>query len=140
MQGAGLGPSALRNSLLAKIPVFLWAADWQLRVTSITGAALLPAGIDAHAALGQPVGALFKTKESLCAHEAVLTGTGGVFCVERTHAGMSGGEGSPVGVAGVALDITERLVAETALRLSEQGYHLRGDAKRSAPAGQSGHA
>jgi PAS domain S-box-containing protein len=128
-QSAGLGPGALLHSLLAKIPVFLWAADRQLRVTSITGAALLPAGVDVHAAMGQPVGALFKTKESQSAHEAALMGTGGVFCVElngRTLEAyvepLSGGEAGPVGVAGVAMDITERLVAETALRLSEQSY------------------
>ena len=129
MQGAGLAPNALLHSLLAKIPVFLWVTDRELRVTSITGAALRPAGIDAHAALGQPVGALFKAEESQFAHDAALTGTGGVFCMElngRTLEAyvepLTSRDGDPVGVAGLAMDVTERLVAETALRLSEQGY------------------
>ncbi len=129
LQGGGLSPNALLHSLLAKIPVFLWVTDRELRVTSITGAALLPAGIDAIGALGQPVGSIFKAGESQCAHEAALMGTGGVFRVEisgRTLEAyvepLTGRGGDPVGVAGVAMDITERLVAETALRLSEQNY------------------
>ncbi len=129
IQAASLAPNALLHSLLAKIPVFLWATDCELRIASITGAALQSAGIDAHAVIGQPVRTLFRGLDPQRAHEAALIGKGGVFCVElngRTLEAfvepLTGRDGDPAGVAGVAMDVTERLVAETALRLSEQSY------------------
>jgi len=122
-------------ALLDRIPALLWATDRALQFTSLTGSGLGAASVRAKDYAGRPIESLFpgtgRTRKALRAHRQALQGLGGVFNVEvggrdleaHVHA-LRGVDGSIVGVVGVALDSTERLVAERALRLSEQSFRL----------------
>ena len=117
-------------SLLDRIPALVWAADSELRFTSLTGAGLEAAGLDAHTFAGQSVTSLFGVRHgAVDAHRKALQGTGGAFHAEvqerklEAHVEpLRSPDGSIAGVLGVALDATERLMAEMLLRLSEQSY------------------
>jgi len=116
-------------SLLERIPALVWATDADCRFTSLTGAGLSAAGVCAKEYAGRPIRALFGNHSSLDAHRKAFAGIGCAFHAEvkgrslEAHVEpLRGGDGAIVGVIGVALDATERLMAETALRLSEQSY------------------
>jgi len=105
---------ALLRSLLSKMPVCFWTTDPDLRVTSFWGIPLVSGDTVLSAA------------ESVRAHRSALDGQATSFVahidgrlldayVEPLRAGSGG-------VAGVAIDSTARIIAERALRLSEQGY------------------
>ena len=128
-EGSALAPDASLHSLLARIPVFLWSTDRALRITSITGAAMRQADIQARDVVGKFVPEFFDAPESQFAHSLALTGSGRSFTIEINGRALeayveplTGRDGELLGVAGVALDVTDRLVAETAVRLSEQSY------------------
>jgi len=118
-------------SLLEKIPALLWATDTEPRFTSLTGAGLHAAGLAAEDLRGQPVAVLFADakERALAAHRTALEG---VPC--SLDIGVNGHDynvhleplraqdGGIVGVIGVALEDTERLVAQRAVHLSEQNH------------------
>jgi PAS domain S-box-containing protein len=120
-------------SLLGRIPALLWATDSCARFTSLTGAGLSTAALSVQSYIGKPVEALFPCPElnqrPCHAHRKALEG---VACSFHTEVGgrdleahlepLRGRDGEVIGVVGVALDLTERLVAERALRLSEHSY------------------
>ncbi len=104
---------ALLRSLLSKMPVGFWTTDSDLCVTSIWGLPLFS---------GDNV---VKAPESLRAHRKALAGDSNSFVahvdgrlIEAYVEPLSAGGG----VAGVAIDCTARIIAERALRLSEQSY------------------
>ncbi len=119
--------------LLDKIPALLWVTDLQLNLTVLTGAALSNARISATDFAGRSITLLFAASEhnerALAAHGRALRGIGGEFEIELNSRDLEAhvepileADGTVTGVIGVALDVTDRLVAETALRLSEQSY------------------
>ncbi len=87
------------------------------------------AGADYH---GRPVAEFFagsQAAEIRVAHQVALLGETGSFGAEAngrelrgTVRALAARDGEVAGVIGVALDLTERMVAERALRLSEYGY------------------
>ena len=120
-------------SLLGRVPALLWATDCQGRFTSLTGAGLDLAGVAAQDFTGQPIESLFSPAQ--CdgrvrgAHVAALAGEACSFDTEingrdlRAHLEpLRDQDGAITGVIGVALDLTDRMVAERALRLSEHSY------------------
>jgi PAS domain S-box-containing protein len=121
------------HSILDKIPALLWATDLELRFLSLTGAGLQPTGVSVKDYAGKPIDALFACsklrQQALHAHQKALQGQGCAFVAEvngrdlEAHVEpLHGPDGSVVGAIGMALDSTERLFAERALRLSEQSY------------------
>jgi two-component system, cell cycle sensor histidine kinase and response regulator CckA len=120
-------------SLLGRMPALLWATDPEGRFTSLTGAGLELAGVSARDYAGQPLERLFLCSESddrpRRAHLAALVGEAASFETEingrdlQAHLEpLRGSDGAIAGVLGVALDLTDRTVAERALRLSEHSY------------------
>ena len=120
-------------SLLGRIPALLWTTDPEGRFTSLTGAAVCGAGINAEEYIGKSVEELFPSARAdrgpriahcrasegqACSFDAEVNGRELQAHLEPLH----GPDGTVTGVIGVALDLTERMVAERALRLSEHSY------------------
>ncbi len=129
---ASLSAFSLRL-LVEKIPAVLWTTDMDFRLTSVAGAALAAMNIHPEDYLGVSLidfsARLGQDATPLVAHRQALCGKGSTFDLEilgrdlQAHVEpLRGPKGSIVGVIGVALDNTERRVAERALRLSEQSY------------------
>ena len=120
-------------SLLGRIPALLWTTDRKGFFSSLTGAATCGAGIRAEAYMGKPVEELFAALQpdrgARPAHRRAIEGHACSFDAEvngrelRAHIEpLRAADGAVTGVIGVALDLTERMVAERALRLSEHSY------------------
>src|ERR1700722_12808732 len=120
-------------SLLESAPALLWEADSELRFTFLSGAALRAIGISAGSFKGRSIRNLFSPAtdagKALLAHDRALLGYVGSFEVElngrdlrATVKPLVGPSGAVIGVVGIALDMTERIVAERALRSSEYSY------------------
>src|SRR5229473_4232110 len=129
---AALSAFSLRL-LVEKIPAVLWTTDMDFRLTSVTGAALAAMNIHPEDYLGVSLidfsAQLGPDTTPLVAHRLALRGKGSTFDIEvlgrdlQAHIEpLRGPKGRIVGVIGVALDNTERRVAERALQLSEQSY------------------
>jgi PAS domain S-box-containing protein len=129
---AALSAFSLRL-LVEKIPAVLWTTDLDFRLTSVAGAALGSMNVRPEDYLGVSLidfsAHLGPDAVPLVAHRRALLGKGSTFDIEllgrdfQAHIEpLRGPKGSIVGVIGVALDNTERRVAERALRLSEQSY------------------
>ena len=120
-------------SLVQRMPAVLWATDRELRFTSLAGSALERSGLQVAGFSGQPVEALFQGGGTgpapRQAHLRALQGHACSFETEARGRELQGhleplrdAAGAVVGVLGVALDLTEHLVVERALRLSELSY------------------
>ena len=120
-------------SLLERMPALLWTTDLDGRFTSLAGTGLETTGVSIADLAGQPIEHLFPATEIVQsprhAHLRALEGHACSFDTEvngrdlQAHIGPALGPGGAViGVIGVALDLTERMVAERALRLSEHSY------------------
>jgi PAS domain S-box-containing protein len=120
-------------SLLQKMPALLWTTDRNAAFTSLAGAGLDAIGVSAGDVAGRSVDELFLTSEFTPtprqAHLQALRGQASSFhCDVGGHdlqahlEPLRGADGTITGVIGVALDLTERMVAERALRLSEHSY------------------
>lgn len=129
----GWPPAASLLALVEKIPALFWATDLHLHFTLLTGAALPGARFSPMDFGGQPIASLFElSKEknrAIAAHRQALQGLGGEFDMDLNDRDLKAhvepireASGTVVGVIGIALDVTDRLVAETALRLSEESY------------------
>ncbi len=119
--------------LVEKIPAVLWTTDAELCLTSVAGAGLAAVNVRPEDYLGVSLidfsAHLGPDATPLIAHRQALRGKGSTFDIEilghdlQAHVEpLRGPEGNIIGVIGVALDNTERRVAQTALRLSEQSY------------------
>jgi two-component system cell cycle sensor histidine kinase/response regulator CckA len=127
-------PCGSLELLLDSLPAVVWTTDADLVLSSITGAGLESLGADPNRYLGGPVGGLFPQngdRAALPAHELALQGQVCRFELEmmghalRAQVGpLCGPAGEIVGTVGVAVDNTDRRVAEDALKLSEQSYRL----------------
>jgi len=124
---------ALLLSLLDRVPAILWITDGEARFTSLTGSGLHATGGSARDYTGKPVESLFQSpgRQSAArqAHTGALRGKSCSFQLEvngrelEAHLEpLRGPDGTVVGVIGVALDLTEKMVTERALRLSEHSY------------------
>jgi PAS domain S-box-containing protein len=112
--------------LLEDVPALVWETDRELRLTYVGGA------VAARARTAVTAADLFagaRVAAARQAHEQALAGGCASFEVElnarelRAHVQPLRGAGSAIeGVVGLAIDLTERVVAERALRLSEHGY------------------
>ena len=120
-------------SLLDSIPALVWTTDVDARFNSLAGAGLHAAKTPAKDYAGQGVEALFASLErdpgARSAHQRALQGEACSFAAEvggrdlQAHLEpLRDMAGATVGVIGAALDLTERMVAERALRLSEHSY------------------
>jgi len=119
--------------MLDCVPILLWETDLELRFTALHGMTLRSLGLPAGEPIGRPISDLFFSKAIRAdvsrAHHAALRGDAGAFQLEvngrefhATTKPLRGPDGAIRGVTGIAIDLTERLVAERALRLSEHGY------------------
>ena len=119
--------------LVERIPAVLWTTDRDFRLTSVAGAALAAMNLRGEDYLGASLvdfsAHLGPDATPVEAHRRALHGKGSTFDIElmgrdlQAHIEpLRGPKGDIVGVIGVALDNTERRVAERALRLSEQSY------------------
>jgi len=120
-------------ALVQRMPALLWATDGDLRFTSLAGSGLDP-GFALEAYSGRPLEALFQLGGGAgpAPRQAHLRALEGHPCgFESAVAGrelegrlepLRDAGGAVTGVLGVALDLTEQLVLERALRLSEQSY------------------
>jgi PAS domain S-box-containing protein len=120
-------------ALLGRMPALLWATDKDGRFTSLTGAGLDLAGVIAQDYAGKPVDEFFVCakgdRRATDAHRAALEGEACSFDTEVNGRDLQAHleplrayDGVISGVIGMALDLTDRMVAERALRLSEHSY------------------
>jgi len=119
--------------LVEKIPAVLWTTSTNLRLTSVAGAGLAAMNVRPEDYLGVSLidfsAQLGPDPTPLVAHRKALRGKASTFDIEMMGRDLKaqveplrGPEGDIIGVIGVALDNTERRVAERALQLSEQSY------------------
>ena len=117
-------------SLLESVPALFWETDSELRITSLAGAAVRNAAISESNCTGRTIDYLFSSGAGpRRAHERAMLGYPASFDTEVNGRDLQAnvqpvrsGNGDVIGVAGIAIDTTERTVAERALRLSEQSY------------------
>lgn len=121
------------RELLERIPALVWTTDLELRITSLSGAAIATTGICREDYLYRPAGLAFEhakpqsTAEDV--HIRAIRGETGTFEMElngrefQVHVGpLRNDHSAIVGVIGIAVDRTEWLVTQRALRISEQNY------------------
>lgn len=113
--------------LVEQMPAVLWTTDLELRFTSSAGAGLAQLGLRRNQVAGQTLFQYFRTDDPdfppIAAHRRALSGSssrfeveweGRTFQVEVEPLVESGNR--IIGTIGVALDITERMLAEATLR------------------------
>src|SRR5207247_7733392 len=116
-----------------KIPALLWTTDLAYRITSLSGAEITKLGIPATQLLARSVGAFFQTSApGISVLDAHIRAAGGR--ASRFETEINGRElqarveplrdstGSIIGIIGIAVESTEQLVAQRALRISEHSY------------------
>jgi two-component system cell cycle sensor histidine kinase/response regulator CckA len=124
---------ALQLALWERVPGLVWTTDLQSRVTSVSGALRRAIAVPSGEYAGKSVDLLLPSPDSShtavywhqraidghpCSFEATVNG-------RSLHASLEAfcePDGAVGGVVGIAVDLTDRLVTERALRLSEQSY------------------
>lgn len=119
--------------LIERIPALAWTTDLEFRLTSLTGAVLEALSIYPERYLNRPASLIFRQSNSNSkapdAHELAISGASCTVEMEVTDREFQAhveplrdAEGKIVGAIGIAVDNTEGLVAQRALRISEQNY------------------
>src|SRR5687768_10432131 len=119
--------------LISQLPAIIWTVDHNLRFSYIEGAGMADLGNTPDEMLGKTIQEYFNTDRSfrpVAAHEDALrlakSDTYEVVWHGRTYHALveplRDAAGNVAGVIGVALDITARKAAETALALSQARY------------------
>lgn len=126
----GRSPRNLSASLAANVPALLWTTDLEFHVTSFGGA--LAEAIRPRPQTNSSVANFFRVPANskvLDAHFLASTGENCSFEVSLgrrdLHAQIKplmDSSGKIIGTTGIAVDSTEYLVAQRALRISEQSY------------------
>ena len=131
----GADSEHLLQEMLARSPAIFWTLDGDLRFTTSRGGGLALLGLEQGQAVGMSLFEYFGTNDSdflpIARHIAALRGSSERF--EQSWAGkvyetrlepLKGESGEIVGVAGLAIDVTEArrssLVARSLLRVSEE--------------------
>lgn len=118
-----------------QLPAILWTTDTDLRYTSAMGSGLKALGITQEDMLGKTLFDFFQTNDNkhqaIKSHLLALSGEQVVFEIEKsgrhyqcTVEPIRGNDDIITGVIGVALDITETLQIQSALRKKEEIYKL----------------
>ena len=125
--------SPLPAELLAKIPALIWTTDAESRFTELSGRK-----VEANAQskyLGQPIETFFSDPQSSGkardAHFLALSGENCSFDFDfdgrdfqAQVAPLHGQNRQIIGAVAIAVDQTDRIVAQRALRISERNYRL----------------
>jgi PAS domain S-box-containing protein len=130
-----LDPEQL-GRLVDQLPVLLWSTDAELRITSRRGGGLALAGVGSLPSTeGEVVGVFVddpaQVARAVAAHRAALAGNPTAYEItlrNRTFSArvepLRDSRDKVCGVAGVAFDITDRRLAENAVRESEERLGL----------------
>ena len=118
------------NALTANVPALLWNTDLEFHVTSFGGA--LSEGIRPKPQRNCTVANFFRVSVNSKLLDAHYLATAGENCSFEVSVGrrdlhahvkpLRDESGTIVGTTGIAVDSTEYLVAQRALRISEQSY------------------
>lgn len=118
------------TTLVSDVPALLWTTDLEFQVTSAGGT--LSKGLSAKLRRNCAVSSFFHVPANSRVLDAHFLATAGESCtfevsLERRdlHAQVKplrDGRGEIIGAAGVAIDHTEHLVTQRALKISEQSY------------------
>ncbi|RME70616.1 MAG: PAS domain S-box protein, partial [Verrucomicrobia bacterium] len=121
--------------VVEQIPAVLWTVDRDLRFTSSMGLGLRRLGLEPNAVVGRSLAEFFQTDDpdfhQLRNHRRALRGESVAYYSEwagrvyQTYIEPLREDGKePVGVIGVAYDVTERVVVERELRASQTRLRL----------------
>jgi PAS domain S-box-containing protein len=116
--------------LVEQVPAVMWTTDHELRFTSSVGAALAGLGLKPNEVVGLTLDEYFATDDPefppVAAHRRAIEGEPSTFAFawqgrsfEAHVEPFLGGGSEIVGSVGIALDVTERTLAEEARRRSE---------------------
>ena len=131
IQTGKAAPDAAFSSLTSceEIPGILWTTDREHRLTSLSGLALNALRLRPEQYIGQTITSLFCFVSASDAHGSALAGEGRCFGAELAGLDLQArveplrdSVGTIIGTIGLAFDNTEQLVANRALRISEQSY------------------
>ena len=121
--------------LVEQVPTVLWTAGPDLRLSSLTGAALASMGMRPNEGLGRPLRDVFGFDEdspALLAHRRALDGSAATYELEsggRTFQAhvepLRAPDGSVTGAIGVAADVSDRKRVEQVLRESRDALEAR---------------
>lgn len=130
---AAMRRNDVQNRLLDRIPAILWTTDRGMRFTSSVGHGLSRLGLQARevSQLGTSLYSFFHTEDPdhpvIAAHRRALSGERATYdatwhdrVFQSTVEPLLAEDGAVIGCVGIALDITERVQAERALRESER--------------------
>jgi PAS domain S-box-containing protein len=131
------------RTLTEQMPVMLWTTDTRLRVTTVAGDGQAAVDIDPSSTASLPLSVVLGTDTqgpgAVEAHERALRGEPGVFEYDRRSRSylahvqpLAAPDGDVAGTIGVAIDVTERKLAEAALARRERQL---ADAQRLAQVG-----
>lgn len=126
-------PAPIGEAFSETIPALLWTTDLSYRITTLHGAEVSKLAIPAAQLVGRSVGVFFQiSAPGVLPLDAHIRAAGGQAATFETE--ISGRElqarveplrdasGSIIGLIGIALESSEQLVAQRALRISEHSY------------------
>jgi PAS domain S-box-containing protein len=120
------------QELAPRIPAILWTTDLQFQLTSLVGGGLQRLGISTRSRPSSIADLFRQDPSNSKAVDAHFLAAGGDSCAFEFELNkrdfqahvepIRDGGGQITGVIGIAVDDTERLVSQRALRMSEQSY------------------